>query len=179
MSRLRWLAPLAVAAVGLGGLASCGGNGAMSDGNKRPEEVVASREARTRANANCREMLRDVRRLAKGVLSSGYSNTLELTTEGFAKPGIKVVKQIAKRQQALAPIIADPRFDLYVGLFDPIIVLAEQRLHAGQAEDLAQSLKLQERLTSLGIEQRQAAQRAGLPACNVDFLDAMVRAATG
>ncbi|MGB7588492.1 MAG: hypothetical protein WBM00_07270, partial [Solirubrobacterales bacterium] len=137
-----------------------------------------SQQALTRANANCRQMLRAVKHLAKGVLSSGYANTLELTTEGFAKPGIRLVKREARRQQALQAAAADPRFSLYAELFDPIIVLAEQRLQAGQAREIARSQLLQDLLTSLGAEQRQAARGAGLRACNVDFLEAMIQAAS-
>jgi hypothetical protein len=157
-------------------LVACGGGGGETEASA---PSPAARGAVAQANANCREMLRDVRRLAKGVLSSGYHNTLELTTEGFAKPGMKVLRDIARRQQALAPVVDDPRFDLYVGFFNPIIVLAEQRLRAGQTEDLATALNLQDRLTTLGIEQGLAAENAGLPDCEVDFLDAMVRAASG
>ena len=178
MIKQRWILPISIAAVTLAALGSCGGS-SSSDGGGKPASNVASRQAVAKANANCRAMLRQVKQLAKGVLSSGYSNTLELTTEGFGGPGIKVVKRIAKRQQALAPKVSDPRFDLYVRLFDPILVLAQQRLRAGRAEDLARSLNLQERLTTLGIEQGLAAEQAGLPDCEIDFLDAMVRAASG
>lgn len=176
MRRARWVTLMTVAMIGLVSLGSCGGG--SGDGRELSTPSPAARKAIARANANCREMLRDVRQLAKGVLSSGYHNTLELTTEGFAKPGMNVLRRIARRQQALAPAVDDPRFDLYAGFFDPIIVLAEQRLRAGQAEDLATSLNLQDRLTTLGIEQGLAAHSAGLPDCEVDFLDAMVRAAS-
>jgi hypothetical protein len=172
-----WVA-LSVAAVCVVALAACGDDSGKTDSQASSLDPAAHK-ALARADANCREMLRDVRHLAKGVLSSGYHNTLELTTEGFAKPGMAVLRTIAKRQQALAPVVDDPRYDLYVGFFNPIIVLAEQRLRAGQAEDLATALNLQDRLTTLGIEQGLAASDAGLPACEVDFLDAMVRAASG
>ena len=165
--------PLAVAAaIALIALAGCGGS-------SPPPRDAASREAFARADANCRLMLREVRQLAKGVLNSGYNSNLELTTEGFGKPGIKLVKRIARRQQALQAAAEDPKYALYAELFDPIIVLAEQRLRAGQANELAESQIRQNQLTALGNEQREAAHRAGLRSCDVDFLDAMVRAATG
>lgn len=171
MKRARQIAVVLVAVVAMAMLASCGENG-------EPERSAASQQALNRANANCRQMLRAVRRLAKGVLSSGYTNTLELTTEGFARPGIHLVKREARRQQALQGAAADPRYSLYAELFDPIVVLAEQRLQAGQAREIARAQLLQDLLTSLGAEQRQAARSAGLRACNVDFLEAMIQAAS-
>jgi hypothetical protein len=116
--------------------------------------------------------------VAKGVLSHGYPNALALINEGFVKPGFLLIEGVAKRQQNLQHAADDPRFDLYAELFDPIIVLAEQRLRTGQASDRAQSLELQDQLTSLGKEQREAARRAGLHDCDVDFLNVMVRTAT-
>lgn len=171
MKRSRWIPLLICTAIAVGTLTSCGSD-------SRPEaRTPTARQAFAHANANCRQLLRDVRQLAKGVLS-GYSSNLELTTEGFAKPGIRLEKHIARRQQRLQPAADDPRYSLYAELFDPIIVLAEQRLQAGQAGDIAQSQLLQDQLTALGIEQRDAARRAGLRSCDVDFLDVMVRAAT-
>jgi hypothetical protein len=161
-----------LASIAIAGLASCGGGGGQT------ERSAATRQAFAQADANCRQMLREVKQLAKGVLSSGYANTLELTTEGFAKPGIDLVRQEAERQQALQAAAADPHFALYAELFDPIIVLAEQRLHAGQAREIARAQLLQDLLTSLGVEQRKAAHLAGLRDCDVDFLDAMVNAAS-
>lgn len=169
MRRPRQTTAALVAVVAMVALASCGGSGETAPS-------AASQRALAHANTNCRQMLRAVRHLAKGVLSSGYTNTLELTTEGFAKPGIRLVKREAEQQQALQAAVADPRFSLYAELFDPIIVLAEQRLDAGQAREIARSELLQNLLTSLGAEQRQAARNAGLRACNVDFLEAMIQA---
>jgi hypothetical protein len=162
---------LIVAAV----LTSCGGGSAATTASSRSP---ASQRALVKADANCELMLREVKRLAKGVLSSGYKNNLQLTTEGFAMPGMRVVKRMARRQQALAAAIDDPRYDVYAGLFNPIIILAEKRVRAGQDEDLATSINLQERLTTLGIEQQLAANKAGLPACEINFLEAMVKAAS-
>lgn len=161
-----------LAAVAISALAACGGGGGQADQSAASPHVLA------KANANCRQMLHAVKQLAKGVLNSGYANTLELTTEGFAKPGIALVRREAQRQQALQHTADDPHFSLYAELFDPIIVMAEQRLHAGQAREIAQAQLLQDLLTSLGAEQREAARRAGLRDCGIDFLDAMVRAAS-
>jgi hypothetical protein len=124
-------------------------------------------------------MLRSVKRIGERTHLSDYTSGLELTTEAFAKPGLELVKRLARQQRRLRAAAADPRFDAYADLFDPIIVLGEQRLAAGRADDLAQSEQLQELLTDLGAEQRETAGDAGLRDCDVDFLAILVRKAFG
>jgi hypothetical protein len=124
-------------------------------------------------------MLRDVKRAGRAAARQSYSNTLELATEGFARPGLRLTKQLAERQQALEPAADDPRFSVYTGLFEPIIVLGEQGLSAGRAGDRTRSAELRDLLTGLGEDQRRAALRAGLRDCSVDFLDALIQGATG
>ena len=172
MTIRRGLRILTVSLLGGVFLASCGSGDEQSKVEPLPHAVVVS------ADANCRQLLRDVKTLATGVLSRGYANTLELTTEGFAKPGIRVVKRTGLRQQELEGAASDPRFDLYADLFDPIVVLAEQRLEAGREQDLNRVVKLQEQLTGLELLQRKAARNAGLVDCDTNFLDAMVRSAS-
>jgi hypothetical protein len=179
--RIAVLATIAVLA--LTGLSSCGGGDDASSSKRaaapivRPERVPAAVVAR--ANRNCRQMLRDVKRVGRAAVRTEYSNTLELATEGFAKPGLRLMRWLAKRQQALEPSAGNTRFSAYADLFDPIIVLAKQGLSAGRAGDRSRSEQLRDLLTGLGEDQREAARRAGLRDCDVDFLDALVRGATG
>jgi hypothetical protein len=171
-----------IAALALTGLGSCGsgddasnkrGGGARVQPERVPGAVVAS------ANRNCRQMLRKVKQVGRAAMRASYSNTLELATEGFAKPGLRLMRWLAKRQQALEHTAANARFNVYADLFDPIIVLAKQALSAGRANDRARSEQLRDLLTGLGEDQREAAHVAGLRNCDVDFLDALVRGATG
>jgi hypothetical protein len=171
----------AIVALALGSLSSCGSDDAAST-----ERAVTSRQpsglpadVAARANRSCRQMLRDVKRAGRAATRVNYSSTLELATEGFAKPGLRLTKALAARQQALEPAAGDARFSAYADLFDPIIVLGEQGLRAGRANDRARSEELRDLLTGLGEDQREAARRAGLRDCSVDFLAALVRGATG
>lgn len=150
----------------------CGGDESPDSSSARiPAADVA------RANAACREFRRDIKQLGKGVLSG--SDLLEATTEKLVKPSIPLLKRIAKRQQALAAESGNPDFILYAGLFDPVIVLAQDRLRAGRAEDGQRSTELEEKMTSIGVEQIAAARNAGLFDCDEDFQNILLNSLTG
>ncbi len=127
-----------------------------------------------RANANCRYLLRQTKQLGKGVLVGPLSAVRKRINERVIGPGIALLERVATRQQVLQPAFHDPRFDLYANLFDPIIVLAQQRLQSGRDGNLSQSKKLEGLLASLGSEQQNAARAAGLPACDQDFEQELV-----
>jgi hypothetical protein len=162
-------------------LASCGGgSNATTTGTATTEEAVASRSAALeRANANCKQLLHGVLRIAREAQGAAYGTSLVTVTEALAKPATRLTKGIARRQRALERAIDDPQFDLYVHLFDPIVVLAEERVRAGEAEEAARAEQLQNLLINLGAEQRLAARRAGLHDCEIDFFGTMVRAFEG
>jgi hypothetical protein len=150
-------------------VAGCGGGGGEGSGSeatpkKLPPTVVAN------ANSNCRYLLRNTRQIGKRALIDLASvDLLELTTERLVKPSIPLLEHVADRQQALEPGARNPQFNLYADLFDPIIAVAHERLAAGRAGDPVRSKGLEELLTSLGVEQMQAARGAGLRDCDVDF----------
>ena len=186
MSVNRWIAVLVVAVLGLVVLSSCGGGdrsttttGGGEGGEERPTSTAVPPAGISQADANCREMLRGVEGIAARARSGAYGSTLAMVTEGLAKPATQLMKRMARRQRSLQSTVDDPQFDLYVHFFDPIIVLAEQRVRAGQSLEVARSERLQGLLTNLGDEQRLAARRAGLRDCEVDFFGAMVRVANG
>lgn len=181
MSIHRTVALATVAAIVLC-LSSCGGGGGGENGAQTtaapaagpiPAGVVA------KADGNCRWMLRGVRRIGREASQRVYKSGFELTTEGIAKPGLALIERLARRQRALRNAAGDPRFDAYLSFFDPIIVLGEERLEAGEAGDQARSKRLQGLLTDLGAEQREAARRAGLRGCEIDLLGVVVREAFG
>lgn len=178
MNARRLAALAAIFGVGLSA-SSCGGGDGTIRATSRPAPHAIPGRVVSRANRNCRSMLRSVKRVGQRTRLSDYASGLELTTEAFATPGLELVKHLARQQRRLQASAADPRFDAYADLFDPIIVLGEQRLAAGRANDLAQSEELQELLTDLGAEQRETAGEAGLRDCDVDFLGVLVRKAFG
>jgi hypothetical protein len=175
-----------LAAIAIGG---CGGD---DEGTRtRPQ---ASSEPRgqappallARANANCRRFLRQARELGKGAFSEGSGTILERATEQVIKPGIPLIEDMARRQQALARAGRDPALSLYADLFDPIVVLAQERLRSGRAAirignelERERSGELEDLMTDLGNEQMAVARGAGLRDCSVDFRKALVSALTG
>lgn len=181
------LATIAVAAIVLLAPAGCGGDGNEEAGDAQAQqEQRASAAVLARANANCRRFLRDAQVVAAEAFSSGEGNLIELATEHVVKPSIPLLERVAQRQQALARSAGDPRLSLYADLFDPIIVLAEERLRSGQAAiregggpEIQRSREIEDLMTELGADQRQAARDAGLPACTADFRKALVASLTG
>jgi hypothetical protein len=166
-------------------LASCGGgsDGSESSSTEHGSETSgasgqAPQAVIVTASKNCVEMLREVNRIGQEAKRTPYKTVTELTTKGFAEPGLKLIKNLAKSQQQLQGEAESEAFEAYAASFDPIVVLGEQWLQAERANDTAKAERLQQLLTNLGTEQRVLASRAGLPECSVNFLHAMVRSAS-
>jgi hypothetical protein len=173
----RALAALSLLAVLTLPIASCGGGSSATTATAAASSPAATK-ALAKAEANCELMLKEVKHAAHGVLSRGYTNNLTLTTVGFGKPGLRIAMKTRERQRRLIGAIGSEAFETYVGLFDPIILYAERSMKAAEAENLVTTTAFKEKLTTLGVEQGLVAHEAGLPACEIDFLSAMVRAAT-
>jgi hypothetical protein len=147
-------------------LAGCGG----SSEEARTETVAKVPPAvLAQANANCRYLLRETRRIGRKAVTGAPASTLELATERLVKPSISVLERVADRQQGLESVAHSSLFDLYANLFDPIVVLAQKRLSVGQAGDYTDSKQIEEMLTDLGLEQRRYARLARLKDCDLDF----------
>lgn len=165
-------------------LASCGGGSeSTTAGRSEPSETTvgsdgASAAVVAKANWNCERMLRAVARVGREAKEADYETAQELTTKGFAEPGMRLIIDLARRQQALQDEADSPSFDAYASSFDPIIVLGEQWLQAQRELEFESADQLRELLTNRGAEQQVLARRAGLAKCDVDFLNAMVRSAT-
>ncbi len=146
-------------------LAACGGGGAETTTTRPAAPVVA-----TKANAICRGLLGEVKKLGEGALANPPTGTtLQLTTERLVRPSLPLIRRTAARLQRLEPEADSEAFDLYANLFDPFVVLTEKRLQAGIEGDYSRARGLEEQLTDLSLVQRRAAQLAGLPACDLDF----------
>jgi len=136
------------------------------------------------ANANCRELLREAKKLGRGVLSRGYEGAIQLTADALIRPGLPLLRTITRSQQALARRTDEPNFDLYARLFDPIVVLTERRLAV--SESLPPGLPthpeiadLEDQIDELTHEQQLAARAAGLNDCDVDFRRVLISSLTG
>jgi hypothetical protein len=182
VSARRWIAVAVLIGATLSA-SSCGGgessNSDNGDAGHPPPLAPLPASVVSQADGNCRWMLREVKRIGEEASHGEYKSGLELTTEGIAAPGLVLIRQLAGRQEALRAAASDPRFDAYVELFNPIIVLGEQRLEVGRENDLARAKRLQDLLIRLGDEQREAATLAGLEACQVDFFATVVQKAFG
>lgn len=165
-------------------LASCGGDSETTTaGGGGQDETSAGAETTpaavvAKANRNCEQMLQAVIQVGREAQRGEYETARELTTKGLAEPGMKLIKGLAQKQQALQAQADSSSFDAYASAFDPIIVLGEQWLQAQRQLDLERANQLEELLTDRGAEQQVLAKRAGLAKCSVDFLGAMVRSAT-
>jgi len=165
----RTTARIALLAAALAIVASgCGGSDAANDNQSAPVGLPAA--VAVSANSNCRYLRREAEAIGRGALA-GYdpAKALQITTERLVKPSISLLERVARRQQALEPKARNRWFDLYADLFDPIIVTAQERLREGRANDYGGARELEEQLTSLGLEQMNAARQAGLRDCDVDF----------
>lgn len=171
MKGVRALSLLLLAGLGLF-LSACGGGEGEQTIAKPPAAVLA------KATATCSQFLRETQALGRGALANPPSTTLELTTERLVKPSIPLLESAARRQQALEPHAHSPVFNLYADLFDPIVILAKKRLAAGRAEDALEARRIEGLLSNLGEEQRRAARASGLPACDIDYQNVLLRSLT-
>ena len=151
-------------------LSACGGGGSDSTATARP----ASPAALAKAEAICRDFLRETQQLGRGALANAPSTTLELTTERLIRPSIPLLESAAERMQALEGPAHSPLFNLYADLFDPAIVLAQKRLAAGRARDADESKQLENALANIDLEQRRAARLLGLDSCDRDFQNVLL-----
>jgi hypothetical protein len=177
---MRALLAAGVVAIVMG--AGCGGGGdeggatttAASTANANaivPPAVAA------RASANCRDLRSQIQGLASGVIER-HNRAFESLT-AIVTQGIPILERIASRQRVLARAAHSPAYDRYVQLFDPIVVLNQQRLSAGETQDPIAAKKLDGLLAGLSVEQRDAARDAGLAGCDVDFRSIVTQAAFG
>jgi hypothetical protein len=98
-------------------------------------------------------------------------------TDSLVKPGIKIIARQAARLRALRPRPDSVALETYLGMFDPILALAYQRLEAGDAQDPAQSHEVELLIAALATEQSSAARAFGLRKCSVGFTEALASGA--
>jgi len=126
-----------------------------------------------RAEAVCTDMVAAAKRrgLAFRNQEEFPSDPLKLTTS-LISPAIPILMSSAKRLRALEDESADPDFEAYVGVYDPILALLRQRVEAGEDGDRERAQDLDSQLLDMVALQRQLAKAAELDACDVDFIEA-------
>ena len=128
-----------------------------------------------KAEAICRRGLRKTHALGRNlpeVLSSSASPQ-EGITNGLVRPGTEILSREAAGLRNIRPAPNSRALEIYLGLFEPIVELAHQRLEAGTAGELERAHNLELMIASLGDEQSAAAHQFGLHACSVKFTRAL------
>jgi hypothetical protein len=177
-----WLSLIAVIATAA--FSGCGGSNetsprTASDASGRSAHRSAPRVDRTqylkRAEAICSRSTRDTRALGRKLpqVFSRSSSAQEAITIGLVKPGIEILSRQASDLRGLGPAPNSRALKVYLGLFDPIIALARERLRAGTADEPERAHSLELMISGLGNEQSAAARRFGLRACSVYFTRAL------
>lgn len=180
MSSFRGLVgpPLLVAALGAALLSGCGDGGEVDGG---AAEATASAAVLAKVNANCRQLRREAVELGRTALGPD-TDLEEAATQNIIKPSIPLLERFALRQQRLAKGSGDQQLELYARLFEPVIVLTQERLRAGEEEgdavgSAARGFEIM--LETTVDEQRQAAGEAGAADCAIDFEKVLTRALRG
>jgi hypothetical protein len=180
VSRRRWvlllLAAALIAPAGCGG----GGSGPQTSSTTQPQShgLSTARYVR-RADAVCRDALRETKALGQRFLNSGASlDPLSRTTKLLVEPAIRIRERQARRLRQLGPP-PDPSLQAYLDLFDPIDSLMRMRVDAGRAGDVERAHTLEQLMLNLGEEQSTDARDAGLKVCDADFVSAAFAAPSG
>ncbi len=162
------------------GLAISGcGSGAGGDDNTMAAEASPATVTKE-AEANCERLRRQVIRLGRRAFA-GAPVPAE-TTARIVRPSLVLLEGFARRQQLLAKSSGDPALLLYARFFEPIIVLAHERVRtgelyaAGDAEASTVARGYENLMATVAAEQREAAQHAQLHACAIDFTRVLTRA---
>lgn len=161
-------------------LAGCGGD---SEGSGSAGEAGADAATVAKAEANCKRLRRQVTRLGRRAFPGAPIPTE--TTARLVRPSLRLLEVFARRQQVLAKSSGDPGLLLYARLFEPIIVLAQERIDvgerfaAGDTEAGTLTRGYENLMGTVAAEQREAAGRAGLRACAIDFTQVLTEALAG
>jgi hypothetical protein len=88
-------------------------------------------------------------------------------------PGIRILNRESSQLEPIQAASSSVEFDAYVGLFQPIIELAEQRLEAGLNGEPERGQALERLIAGLTDEQVAIAKRLKLAACGIGFTEAL------
>jgi hypothetical protein len=173
---------VAVAAIafGIALLPGCGGSGS-SDGDLHSAPAAERSRFAAQADPICRQAVRKVKALRIVPSARPNSNALSTITESLVRPGILILSQEAARLRALQPRPDDSDLDRYLGLFDPILVLAQQRLQlaAQRRPDIERAHKVENDISSLENAQAAYAKSFGFKVCGTGFFAALGNSPSG
>ncbi len=173
---------LLVTAAALGG---CGGSSGTSTRSTttestaanfgRPESATERAGYVKRAEAVCARSVWEARALRRSlpIVISRSPSAEQGITNGLVRPGIEILNRQSAHLRTIEPRPTSGALESYLGLFEPILVLARQRLQTGEAKNPERGHALELLIDGLASEQSTFAKRFGLKACSVGFVEAL------
>ena len=136
-----------------------------------PGAVPSKEEYIRRADAICRRAAAETRRLREQVLTQPLpesGNSYAAFTKLILPPGIAVHEREARRLRALPRPEEDGEvLNAYLGQFDVVGALLQERLRVGLQGDSAESQALEQAILGVAEEQLQSARSFGFSDCAV------------
>jgi hypothetical protein len=171
---------LAAVALAIALLTGCGGSDSSGSDQHGAPAAERARFA-ARADPICQEAVRKVKALRIVSSTRPDSNALSAITESLVRPGIAILSQEAARLRALQPRPDDSDLNRYLGLFDPILVLAQQRLQlaAQPRPDIERAHNTETDIGSLEDAQATYAKSFGFKVCGTGFFAALGNSPSG
>ncbi len=137
--------------------------------------MAPDRATAVRAEAICRRATSEaeplIANLGRTVRQSGSPD--QGIDRGLVRPGIRILEREDAALAKLNPTPESAVFSAYVGLFEPVLSLAHQRLEAGESLDYGTAHELEILIGSLTGEQTKLAASIGLVGCETDFFKAL------
>ena len=165
---------LPAVALGIALLPGCGGSDS-SDADVHQAPAAERTRFAAHADPICSDAVRQIQSLQATPTPAGgpNSNPLSAVTESIVRPGIPILSREAARLRAIEPRPDDSDLQRYLGLFDPILVLSEQRLSLAQHPDPARANELENDVEGLEQAQKAYAESFGFKECGTGFFAAL------
>jgi hypothetical protein len=177
----RGLLAALIAAAAIGGCGKSAGTGSepQAQGAHRSTaqaETAAERATYTsHAERICQGSVREARGLRVSLpnaISHSFSAE-EGITKGLVEPGIEILSRESRQLRGLEPRPASASLERFLGLFEPIVTLSQQRLKAGEDHNLQRGHQLELLIAGLSHEQTDIAKRLGFKRCGIGFFEAL------
>ncbi len=180
----KWPLALFIAGIVVALFGGCGGSdetltrsaaGAIESSEHQPVPRIDRAQYLKRAEAICSRSAHEIHALGRALprVFSQSGSYQKAITNGLVRPGIEILNTEAARLRSLGPAPSSRESEVFLGLFDPIIELAHERLRAGNSGDPEHARTLELMIASLEDEQSAAARGLGLHACSLEFTHAL------
>jgi hypothetical protein len=156
-------------------ITGCGDSTTAPDHAPHLAEITKLKpEQASKAEAACRQSVRETTALARRLAQALAEDPgVDAIGSQLVEPGIDILERESTRLKAIPMASDSSQFSLYVGLFEPMIELAEQRLEAGRSGEPERGQALERLIAGLGDTQVSIAAELGLDACRISFTKAL------